>query len=402
MIRYGYILLLFIFLNINIYAEEMLMMGSLQSIYMHRDITSHVTNDEMGLKFNENLTNSSFAVQQLDIMFTNEFEYNIKTFVDLTFNWNYDSENEWGQLGIQEAWAQYSLGDKLNFQFGQIIPRFNYNNEMRNKLPILPYIIRPVYYENILNSIFNVEDLMPSKSFIQIHGMLPIMSNIRFDYSIFAGNSEDSYILNDRDSRAFLINDDISGTDPNGTKQKLLGSRIGIHTASESVRLGFSFTHDYDNRQDSILKLWKSPTGELERIRLGVDMNFSFSGFELDGEFIYVGYNVDDEHLDFKEIENAPVLMKQKEYYIISYYGSLLYNISNDIFIYARYNVIDNTIDHLSIKDKSLGAGYKILPNFVAKVQYLNHDQAYEIGNDKILYYDKDINMYVFALSILF
>ncbi len=377
-------------------------MGSLQSIFLHRDNSVHITNHDMAMDHNENISNNSFAVQQFDLMFTNEFEYNIKTFVDISFNWNYDSENDWGQLGIQEAWAQYSLGDELNFQFGQIIPRFNYNNELRNKLPLLPYIIRPVYYENILNHVFSVQDLMPARSFLQIHGMIPLMSNIRIDYSVFAGNSEDSYIIDNKDTKSYLLSDYISGVDPNGTKQKLFGARIGTHTSSENIRLGLSITHDYDNRQDSLYNLWKSPTGELERVRLGWDMNFSFYGFELDGEFIYVDYNIKDEHIKFENKDQAPKLTLQREYYILSYYAALLYNINDKIFLYGRYNNIDNTIDHLSIRDLSFGAGYKILPNFVAKFQYINHDQSYEIGNDEIFNFDYASDIYVFALSVLF
>ncbi len=388
--------------SIELYSQSMDIFGSMQSLFMHRDNKVSFKNTMLPMQGEESIKNNTFALQQFDLMFSNEFDYNIKAFADVTFNWNYSSEKDWGQFEIQEAWAQIALSDELNIQFGQIIPKFNYNNEYRNKLPILPYIIRPVYYEKILNNLFNVEDLIPNRAFLQLHGIVPLLSNIRLDYSLFLGNSEDSYIITNKESKEYALSDIVSGIDPNTEKEKLIGARLGIHSACETARMGFSFTHDYDNRQDSMFLMWQSPMGSIERWRIGWDMNFNFSGIEIDGEFIYVDYNASPQDFVEEHKLNTHKLMNQEEFYILSYLGSVLYNITDDLFIYTRYNSITNTIDHLNTKDLSFGAGYKILPNVVGKAQYLNHSQSYEIGSNENIYFNFDVDMYVFALSVLF
>ncbi len=385
-----------------LFSDGMQVMGSLQSIYMQRENSLHITNNYWNEEINETSSNSTFAVQQLDLILSNEFDYNIKTFVDLTFNWNYDSNKGWGEFNIQEAWAQYSYSDALNIQFGQLIPRFNYNNELRNKLPLLPYIIRPVYYEKILNNIFNVEDLIPETAYFQVYGMLPLMSKIRLDYSFFAGNSEDSYIINSKDNNQYHLSENVNGIDTTGLKQKLIGGRIGVHTSSESIRFGVSVTHDYDNRRDTLLRMWPSPIGDLDRWRIGWDMNFTFSGFELDGEFIFVDYKVGDSNFEDNMMTFAPNIVNKKEYYILSYLTSVLYNINSKLFVYGRYNNIDNTVDNFKVKDISLGAGYRILPNCIAKIQYLNHNQSFKNSDEKRLLYNYNADMLVLALSVLF
>ncbi len=397
-----YLLIILSLFPCSLFADGMQLMGSLQSIYMQRENSLHITNNYWNEEINETYSNSTFAVQQLDLILINEFDYNIKTFVDLTFNWNYDSNKGWGEFDIQEAWAQYSYSDGLNIQFGQLIPRFNYNNELRNKLPLLPYIIRPVYYEEILNNIFNVEDLIPETAYFQVYGMLPLLSKMRLDYSLFVGNSEDSYIISSKENNHYHLSENVNGIDTTGLKQKLIGGRVGVHTASESIRLGVSVTHDYDNRRDTLLRMWPSPIGDLERWRIGWDMNFAFSGFELDGEFIYVDYKVGDSNFEDNMMSFAPKMVNKKEYYILSYLTSALYNISSKIFVYGRYNNIDNTVDNFKVQDISFGAGYKILPNCVAKVQYLNHDQSFKNSDENKLLYNYNADMLVLALSVLF
>jgi hypothetical protein len=325
---------------------------------------------------NDNYT--SLSMQQLNLFFRKEMNDNFTAWVNFEIAGNYSSNNKWGTFSLEEAWVNYQLNDAFNLKMGISIPRFAYLNEIKNKMPLLPYITRPLVYETAATAI-DATHFIPEKAFIQAYGYLPV-GDITLDYSVFVGPSEKPYI--DGSGKA------TGGTSVDTTNFKLFGGRVGIK--SGNFRAGISATFDKDNQQSTIKQ-------DVPRTRLAFDLGYTFMNFFLDGEYISV-------KLDPKNY----VRDQNKQFY----YATLGYNISDDLFAYGTYSYMeDNDHDVLKagMKGIILGAGYKPTDALVLKAGYANYlaENSYQLVINPALpavntNVDLDIKVYQLAISVLF
>ena len=49
-----------------------------------------------------------------------------------------------GALNLEEAWVRYRAGRAFNVKLGLQIPVFNHLNTIKNRMPVLPYVVRPL------------------------------------------------------------------------------------------------------------------------------------------------------------------------------------------------------------------------------------------------------------------
>lgn len=286
------------------------------------------------------------AVQQLNLFFRKQITNSLSSFVNLELVNNFSTQNDWGYMNLQEAWVQYRHNDALKIKAGMMIPRFNYLNEIKNRMPLLPYITRPLIYESSLSEIIDPTVYLPERAFIQIAGVLPVDQFV-FDYAIYSGPAERDYILSGNEANNGAIT---SGVD--STNFFLLGGRVGF--SYSNLRLGFSATIDKSNQQEQLNE-------DVSRTRIGADFGYAHSNFFVEGEYINV-------MLDPKNTEDDI----DKHFY----YGLLGYNFSEEIYGFATYSSIeDKQVEFLStgMDSWAAGIGYKPTPMVVLKLEYANY-----------------------------
>lgn len=272
--------------------------GYLQASFYHQRIDDYPTFD-----------NNSFTVQQLDIMLQKDLGRRWSSFVDLLWTNNYSSFRNAGTFDLEQAWVRYRRSYFLNVKMGLLIPRFNYLNEIKNKMPVLPYIIRPIVYETSFQEDVWLDEYVPQRAYVQVYGYAPV-DEYKIEYAAYVGNSPN-----------------INSAPPNQTgldttKTFLVGGRIGVRHPLFEV--GVSATHDKVNYLRGVDDMVTPPLQfeNVSRVRLGADASLEFRNFSLRGEFIDVNY--DDDH---------PIVDVDKRFY----YGTLGYRFSNQVFVYGTY-----------------------------------------------------------------
>lgn len=321
---------------------------------------------------------TSLSVQQLNLFFRKELNDKFTAWVNFEVIGQYNSANKWGSFSLEEAWVNYQQSDAFNLKVGISIPRFAYLNEIKNKMPLLPYITRPLVYESGLSSI-DVTHFVPEKAFFQAYGYLPF-GDITLDYSAFVGPSEKTYIDGSGEATG--------GNSVDTTNFKLFGGRVGIK--SGNFRLGLSATFDKDNQQGSIKE-------DVSRKRFAVDAGFTMYDFFVDGEYISVG-------LDAKNTSQE----MNKQFY----YGTIGYNFSDELFAYGSYSYMKDESDRVlnaGMKGIIIGAGYKPADAVVLKIGYSNYhaENSFPVViNAAIPPVTSNVNLdykvYQFAVSVLF
>jgi hypothetical protein len=239
---------------------------------------------------------------------------------DLTQSWtafvnfelvnSYSSFFNWGAFSLEEAWINYRGSDQFKLKLGLLTPAFNNLNEIKNRTPLLPYIIRPIVYESSLREIFASEDFAPARAFVQAHGLIPA-GEAKFDYAAYLGNSPNI----NSDSREGPTGLDTSRT-------FLLGSRVGLRY--KFFKVGFSTTFDKEDFSPLADTLGVSATElhSISRTRLGGDLSYHDNKWLLEAEFILVQYAFDQPQFNFD----------QK-----FLYGTLGYHFSERLLAYASY-----------------------------------------------------------------
>ena len=175
---------------------------------------------QASLGFEEDVETSrqsnSFTLQQLNLFLQKDLMPSWTAFINLEFVNSYSSILSWGAFSLEEAWINYRRSDQFKLKLGLLTPAFNNLNEIKNRTPLLPYIIRPIVYESSLREIFAIEDFTPARAFVQAHGFFPA-GNTKFDYAAYLGNSPS------------VNNDPYHGpTGLDTSRTFLLGSRVGI------------------------------------------------------------------------------------------------------------------------------------------------------------------------------
>ena len=138
--------------------------------------------------FEERPRQNSFSLQQLNVFFQKDLGPDWTAFVNFEFLNNFSSGRQWGSAKLEEVWIKYRANMKFNLKLGLLVPTFNNLNEIKNRTPLLPYIIRPLAYETSFGAFIPIEILTPVQGFAQVYGFLPT-GEAKVDYAVYLGNS---------------------------------------------------------------------------------------------------------------------------------------------------------------------------------------------------------------------
>lgn len=258
---------------------------------------------------------TSFSVQQLNIFFRQKIGTRWTSFVNFESVNSYNSEHGWGSFSLEEAWVKYHGRRWLNVKMGLLIPRFNRLNEIKNRMPVLPYIIRPLAYESSLAEVVAVEEYVPRRAYVQVDGTHRIRE-VKAEFAFYTGNSVH---VPGGDSP-----DTVTGTDTTG--HFMAGGRIGLRHKDTSV--GFSFTGekidliDFFPAMADSFDVEPSELDDITRTRIGVDLYTRFRRVSLEAEHTRVEYH-----------EDVDALSIDKEFS----YATLGYDITDKWFAYVSY-----------------------------------------------------------------
>ncbi|MEM1092961.1 MAG: hypothetical protein AAGJ10_00040 [Bacteroidota bacterium] len=326
---------------------------------------------------------TSFSLQQLNLLLAKDFDPSFSAFVNLEFTNTFSTQDGWGNLKVEEAWLQYRYSPALRVQLGLRIPEFNNLNTIKNRTPLLPYIARPLAYETALAGILlDTEAFAPQHSFLSASGTYPV-GGVRLDYSAHLGNQED------------FVTAEGSNTFPTGTDvslAKAYGGRIGIR--HRSLKAGLSGTSD--TRTTDVIRV-----GDVERVRIGADLSFTLNRFSFEAEWtevISILSDAQQQQLDRIQAEQTipqvSVSLDKRFYYV-----TLGYYLTDTVF---AYGIVSQLFDAENIRTDdgilflSGGMTYRPIDPVVFKVQYV-HGQ---LKANPILDYT---GSYVFAaVSVLF
>ena len=243
-------------------TEPLEVFGYFQSTYDHSSDNLAI----MGIPEASSVRNT-FILQQANIFFRKEFNARFSAFVDLEFTNTYASTRNWGTFRLEEAWARYRVSEALNIKAGLLVPTFNNLNEIKNRMPLLPYITRPFVYEAAAEGVGSLDDFAPASAFLQIDGALPL-GDCRLDYAVYAGNGDPSFISTGQSGQQYTI----GGTDT--TTFKMVGARLGVRVGK--LKAGYSMTSDKANHRivgdDETLTLARVGLTDAVRRVLGIGL----------------------------------------------------------------------------------------------------------------------------------
>ena len=343
------------------------------------EFQSDLENDE----FNAN----SFGLQQLNVFLRKDLAPRWRSYVNFEVVNSYSSSRLWGAFNMEEAWGRYRLSKELSLKLGLQIPTFNHLNEIKNRTPLLPYVVRPLVYESSFNEeVLSIEEYSPSRAFVQAYGYIPYR-DAKVEYAVFLGNSPNVRTTVDGGQ---------SGLDT--TTTILVGGRIGARF--KDLKLGLSATHDRVNFFKKIYPVLGEPPSHLEeksRVRLGGDLSYDDDRFRLDGEVIAVRYD-----------DDVPELKFNKRFY----YTTLGYYATEQLLAYVSYWYLEEHLgfvllengepalapETFDVKVPNLGIAYNPNDRVVLKLQYARGD----IDNKSELALDREFDFYSGAISVFF
>ncbi len=260
---------------------------------------------------------NTFALQQLNMMLQKDLLKDWTAFVNFEILNNFSSSKRWGSFNIEEAWVRYRSSRQFNLKVGLQIPIFNHLNEIKNRTPLLPYIVRPLVYETSFNEFIAIEEYLPTRAFVQAYGFIP-SAKAKLDYAVYIGNSPN---INSQLDNQNSGNERPTGVDT--TTAFLVGTRIGVRYGE--LKAGISATHEKVNYFKGLAERLNEPPSKFEglpRIRLGADLLYRLGDFSFEGEYISVFY---DEGADVVEVDKRFL------------YGTLGWNTTERLYVYASY-----------------------------------------------------------------
>jgi len=317
---------------------------------------------------------NSFQVQQLNLFLQKNLTSKWTAFVNFEFLNSYSSFRNWGAHSIEEAWVGYRGSNQFKLKLGLQVPTFNNLNEIKNRTPLLPYIIRPLVYESSFNEIIAIDEFVPARAFVQTYGFIP-WGDTKIDHAFFIGNSPN--INSDRRRGQ-------TGTDTSDTF--LFGGRLGLRLPNLKAGVSVTFDNqDFSDVADS-LNYPRARFRRMPRIRLGGDFSFNAGRFSGEAEIIRVTY--DDDH---------PVFNGDKEFF----YGTLGYSISEKLFLYGSYWAAGEKFLPFGDRDfnvETAGISFALFDSLVLKAQYARAEiSATQPDREEL-----DLNYYALALSAVF
>jgi hypothetical protein len=227
---------------------------------------------------------NSFNLQQLNVFLAKRITPRWRAFVNFEFTNNFSTERLWGDFSIEEAWLGYSFTRRTHLKAGLLIPIFNNLNEIKNKTPLLPYVIRPIVYEASFANDVGAESFIPRRAFMQLYGYFEAPSS-KLDYAFYIGNSPN---ITSRVTETALQ----SGVD--STANFMGGGRIGIRRGE--FKAGISGTYEHTNEIVEAAEYLEREPEELESVprhRIGADLSYRWGGIVLESEYILSHYEID-------------------------------------------------------------------------------------------------------------
>ena len=334
---------------------------------------------------------NSFALQQLNVFVQKDLARNWTALVNLEVLNTFSTSRQTGAMNLKEAWVRYRHGRGLNIRAGLQIPIFNHLNAIKDQTPVLPYVTRPLVYEESLEEVASLEEFIPDRAFLQVFGTLQPAKPLKVDYAFFIGNSPNIADLDD---------DGQSGVDTTNTL--LFGARLGLRI--QDLKAGVSITHDRSNRFRRVARVLEVPVDaltELPRIRVGVDVRYTVGPLTFEGEYIYVHYHERDHLLEIN-----------KEFY----YGTLRWLIRDRLTLYGSFWVTreqnnippppqapqppDGVFSFVLRNDApSVGAAFNLSDRIVLKGQYARLERS---NNTRFVARERSFNIYSVAVSVFF
>lgn len=294
---------------------------------------------------------TSFSVQQLNLMLQQELTPDWSAFFNLEFVNSFSTGRLFGDLNLEEAWVRYRINPRLNLKLGLQVPEFNRLNSIKTKMPLLPYIIRPLAYESSLSEVVPTAEYVPGQAYVSLYGTIPVGA-AKIEHAIYVGNSPNLSTTQGMGQ---------SGVDT--SKTFLTGFRLGVR--ADAIQAGFSASLDFVDYPGELRTYFRDKDAditEIPRYRIGADLRLVGGPLTFEGELISVRYDDD--------IEETLI---DKEFY----YGTLLCAINEHLTVFAGYWY---TTQDVIEPPQGLDVG---LDNFVATQRIPNVGAAYTI-NDRL------------------
>lgn len=330
----------------------------------------------------------SFSVQQLNLFLFRQFDANYSGFVSLEITNSLSTREGWGDIALEQAWMKYDHNQAFKVKAGLLVPTFNHLNAIKDRTPLLPYILRPPAYETIVEEILGSPELAPERAGIEIYGSLDIGQQSKLDYAVYVGNDD-----------AFVLSED-EDTIPTGSDSqlgKLVGGRAGIRRGG--FKVGVSST--FDKADLSKLPLFTDEfdvAHKLDRFRFGADLSISIYPFFFESEFIQVVYQMTAEQENFLLEEAATNFLVRDEIGKKSVYAMLGVNIGEKYYVYGLYAYFADLINPILVDGfggHSVGAGYRPNDGLVFKIQY-----QFSSTYSSSIFFGREHDVFV-ALSVL-
>lgn len=391
--------------------EKLHIYGFTQVLFISRDTQVDVFKNAVDIPFDysRRYRSNSFSLHQVNLFFQKAISERTTFFLNLEASGSYSSRTPSGYLEIPEGWISYRFSDELELKAGLLLPKFNNLLEIKNRLPLFPYLIRPVFYESLIEEVYSAEDYRPDKAYAQLSYIKSISNNLVFDASFYVGNAEDSFLStketlgveyqNSEDRARIYLGENMNTA-------LLFGGRIGIENVFGTFKFGLSGTIDEDNKNIPVYSPYALPSsvtpilGEVPRYRLGADLSFDFfEKFEFESEFMGAYHN----HSEIHKIPQFQNVNLNKFFQ----YSNLTYNTSDETFIYAGYSysrdltfefLMPNTPspDAAGLYTISIGTGWRPIENTVFKAQYF---QGLSGKNPNLQY---NVTFLSFGISTIF
>lgn len=352
---------------------------------------------------------NAFLLQQLNLFLQKDLGDDWTSFVNFEILNSYSSFRDWGSFNLEEAWVGNRLSEQFKFKIGLQIPEFNNLNTIKNRTPLLPYIIRPVAYESSFGEFITLDMITPARAYAQIYGSIPA-HGLKIDHAFYIGNSP-----NVRTGQQ-VRSGDRSGSPQSGvdtTNSSMVGTRLGIRY--KGVKAGFSTTHEKSNVFAGVEKYLNEPASRYDfvpLVRLGGDLSVSWKDFSLESEYINSRFT--------REISSG--LKVEAEFF----YVTLGYNINEHLFLYgsvSKLNFDDFGIQvdsvnppndtvysgfdmNLDIDLPTAGFSYSFNDRLTFKGQVLLADllEKRSLPNNSVPFFRsrRDIDRYTLAVSVFF
>ena len=223
---------------------------------------------------------------------------------------SFSSRKDWGSFSLEEAWVRYSCHNQHSVKLGQFIPVYNSFNVIKNRMPVFPYIIRPLVYEASFDEFLALEEYWPGRAFLQASGWFGRDVG-KLEYALYVGNSPN--INSDPDE---------GRTGADTTDAMLIGGRLGMRHGP--LGYGLSYTRasiDIESIDNTFVQINRQTTqglgwrhdSRLVRQRFGWDVSWRGSRFFLEAESTDVDYSGHDPAPEDWDPESRPPVDREHE-----------------------------------------------------------------------------------------